>query len=160
MTIRSAAHYIFTGSTLLTKAVVAYNEEHKILSVSENDAMAIEYSNTIFYNGLICPAFISAPADTPGKLWKIDQDGVPDSLPDFIHYNETNITPLFAALETLQKKGKNITELLTILCVNNYRANNLNPIFLEPGNTCHLVLLKKLDLFLPGFTHKTSYRNL
>ncbi len=164
---RFAAHYIFTGEEVLRKAVVASDQNQVIHAISSDDAMAIEYSNTVFFNGIICPAFISAPETIPSNektvtLLKVGEDieGGMDVDSLYIHFDPNNLTELWAYLEILQQKGFVFFDLLRVLCVNNYKLQGLNPPVIKKGNECPLVLLHKLNLSILGFRATSKLRRL
>lgn len=163
---RFAAHYIFTGEQVLKKAVVATTENGLIYSVSAENAMAIEYSNTIFYNGVICPAFCSAPktVDLPGLVLRcsdrLDARIKGDEKIRFIHFDKKDMYSLFSVLERLQLMGYTFFDLLEILTHNNYLALDCIPPIVKPNEVCKLVVLKSLDLIRLKFRYNTRIQVL
>lgn len=163
---RFAAHYIFTGDQVLKKAVVATAENGLIYSVSAENAMAIEYSNTIFYNGVICPAFCSAAktVDLPGLVLhcsdNLDAQIIGDEKIRFIHFDKKDMSSLFLLLEKLQHMGYTFFELLKILTYNNYLALDCKPPIIKPHEVCKLVVLKSLDLIHLRFRYNTRIQVL
>lgn len=164
---RFAAHYIFTGQDVLRKAVLAKNDQGKIVSLSEKDAMAIEYSNTIFFNGIICPGFVSFKGEKPDERYTLlhtrtevpSQYIKPENL--LVQYAEDDIVQLFTFLSSLQLKlGYTIIDLLKVLTVNNYKAQAINLPIIKVGNIVPLNLLLKLNLVEGIFTPKTHIKIL
>ncbi len=163
---RFAAHYIFTGNAVLRKAVLAQNELNEIVSLSTQDAMAIEYSNTIFFNGIICPEFcpVAQPLSagfTPVHLHAPvpDLKVNPDQL--VISFNKGEENLLFAFFSALQMQhGYTVFELLAAVCANNYQAQNKVPPAIEVGQKLRLILLKGLNLVEGTFRKNTSLRYL
>lgn len=54
-----AAHYVFTGTELIKNAYITVDKQGKIIFVSNENEALKERERTIFYNGIICPAFIN-----------------------------------------------------------------------------------------------------
>lgn len=164
---RFAAHYIFTGQEVLRKAVLAKNREGEIVSLSAQDAMAIEYSNTIFFNGIICPQFVSYNKDEAASQYTVLNTSAP--IPsEYIHpeflllkYNGDDLGQLFAFFSSLQIQfGYTFIDLLKVVTCNNYLAQELEAPIIKIGNAVRLVLLTKLNLVDGLFTPVTHIKPL
>lgn len=54
-----AAHYIFDGETLIKNSFITVGESGIIKYISKRDEGLIERPRMIFFNGIICPSFIT-----------------------------------------------------------------------------------------------------
>lgn len=164
---RFAAHYIYTGKNVLRKAVLAQDKSKKIVSLSDEDAMAIEYSNTIFFNGIICPQFcpLNDAGEGSGFVVLDCQNEIPTQKLDpdklAIKYNAGDEKRLFSFFTKLQEAFEySLFELLKIVCENNYKAQNKPVPIIEIGQSVNLILLTKLDLLGAKFRPNSYARKL
>lgn len=164
---RFAAHYIFTGDSVLRKAVLAQDANKKIVSLSAEDAMAIEYSNTIFYNGIICPVFCPFYSNSTSGYFTIVSlnEELPhqkvDPLKLVISFFPGEEKKLFVFFNQLHIKFEyTIFDLLKAVCHNNYLANNKPAPILKVGQKTSLFLLTKLNLIEGTFGDNTHLKLL
>ncbi len=163
---RFAAHYIFTGSTVLKKAVIDL-ENDVCIEVSKENAMAIEFSNTIFFNGIICPAFTSYTGKDKSNLHVIScpeevipfQD-VKEDVKVVIRFDESRLHLLFELMVEMQSKGWSLFQILQVLCVENYKANGQVVPYIAIGHTFKVILLTGLDLSVPQVKSTSSVKKL